>query len=58
MDPTEFVQQMESVGQNRLYAVYDPETEQVTVSHPAFDDLKDFFSNDKVDYRVSSGYEM
>lgn len=52
MDPKEFVKAMEAAGQYRLYAVFDPETKDVKISHPAFSELRDFFREDKVDYKV------
>jgi hypothetical protein len=52
MDPSEFVKAMEAAGQNRLYAVFDPATKDVKISHPAFSELRDFFANDKIDYKV------
>ena len=52
MNPKEFVEHMESVGQNRLFAVYDADHKAVKVSHPAFSELASFFGDDKIDYRV------
>jgi hypothetical protein len=52
MDPKDFVKAMETEGQTRLYAVFDPATKDVKVSNPAFSDLREFFKNDKIDYKV------
>lgn len=54
MDPRAFAQYVESVGENRVYAVYDPAKKEVKVSNPAFAELQEFFTDDMIDYKVCS----
>ena len=55
LSPEAFASHLLSLGQRRAYAVYDPRSERVEVSHPALGELRDFLTADNRDYDRHEG---
>jgi len=55
LSPEAFASHLLSLGQRRAYAVHDPRTGRVEVSHPALAELGEFLSADNRDYDKHEG---
>ncbi len=55
LSPEAFASHLLSLGQRRAYAVYDPGTGQVALSHPSLAPLREFLTADNRDYQQHEG---